>query len=137
MHPVWRGHVTSDGQVVLDCGRDYDRYALTLADKRIELVLRPERSQRSTQHNRYYWGVVVKMVSEELGYRPEEAHEALAHHLLPLGHDDARLPGRRSTSTLTVQEFADYVEACRQFAASELGLSIPEPNEVDYGDPEA
>ena len=40
-----------------------------------------------------------------------------------------RLPTLRSTTDLDTSEFEYYMKEIRQFASSELGIIIPEPNE--------
>jgi hypothetical protein len=90
---------------------------------------------RSPQANRYYWGVVVEEVASYIGESREETHQLLKAQFLP-SRDIELLDGKRlkmppSTTRLTVEEFAWYVEAVRAWAARFLGLSIPDPGEVE------
>ncbi len=126
--PLFLASIDDQGRIRLDARDRFLAYAATFRGQRVELLLRKRKVQRSTQANRYYWGVVVAMIAEYLGYTPEEAHEAIAWHLLQR-HDErgAKLPRRRSTASLTTEEFQEYLEQVRTFAATELGLAIPDP----------
>ena len=90
---------------------------------------------RSTPENKYYWGVVVEILSDELGYSKNEIHEILKGMFLSdvkflktkNGVKEARIP--KSTTELTTAEFENYLSEIRQWAIMELGILIPEPNE--------
>lgn len=100
--------------------------------KEIVLTLRPASTIRSKAENRYYWGVVIRMVSEEMGILDEEAHDYLKSLFLKVGveKNGKRWEITRSTTTLSIPEFEDYVEKCREWASSELNIVVPLPNEV-------
>jgi hypothetical protein len=87
---------------------------------------------RTNAENRYYWGVVVKMVSDEMAILPDEAHEFLKSLFLKEGVEvnGKRWEIVRSTAALSIQKFEEYVEKCRMWASSELGVAIPLPNEI-------
>ena len=87
--------------------------------------------QRSNRQNKYYWKVVVYMIADELGYLPEEAHEALKARFL-VDRSNPALPRIKSTTELSVADFEYYLKCCRWFAADFLNIHIPKPNEVDY-----
>ncbi|MFZ5586131.1 MAG: hypothetical protein ACOZHQ_09400 [Thermodesulfobacteriota bacterium] len=95
-----------------------------------------KRRRRSKSANSYYWAVVVPMVAEHTGFTEEETHEALK--ALHLGREVKDLAGReivctKSSATLDSKEFAEYVDRCIAFAAAELGVAIPLPNQGDGG----
>lgn len=101
----------------------------------INLTIKPFKKSRSDNQNRYYWGVVIKLISEELGYFAEEMHEILKQKFLDqkefkFGKDQFIVT--KSTSELSTKEFEDYLENIRQFAHMTLNIFIPLPNEVDY-----
>ena len=83
---------------------------------------------RSTPQNRYYWGVVVQILSDHIGFTPEETHEVLKHKFLQpkekLGY--MIYP---NTSQLTTQEFNTYIERIQRWAAIDLYCVIHDPNE--------
>lgn len=86
-----------------------------------------KKNNRSTQQNRYYWGVVCKLISYHTGYEPEEAHQILAEMFL--SYDKYGRSFTMSTTKLKTAEFEDYLERCRRWAAMELQVYCPLPNE--------
>ncbi len=89
----------------------------------------PKKETRSQQQNRYYWGVVLKTIGLELGYEPEEAHQIFAAMFLSYEKDNRTFT--RSTTTLKTNETEDYLEKVRRFAAMELSINVPLPNEIE------
>ena len=85
--------------------------------------------KRSLPQNAYYHGVVVKMVADYTGMRPEEAHEGLKWMFLK--ERGEYMPTVKSTAKLTTKEFIDYIEQCVIWAAEFLGVVIPDPNYPD------
>lgn len=100
---------------------------------RIKMTVEKVRKTRSEQQNRYYWGVVVAMIADELGYNPWERQEV--HNALKLavrgGLGDKRLQVPVSTSTMNTLEFSEYVEDCRRWSALHLNINIPDPNQIE------
>lgn len=129
--PIFYGRASANGIVRLERTAQFQAHVRRLAGKEVEVLVRPRRTTRSTPQNNYYWGVVVETLADELGYTKDEMHEALAWKFLKLEAGDARLPTRRSTSSLTTHEFEDYVSAVKVFAATDLGIHVPDPNEVE------
>jgi hypothetical protein len=94
---------------------------------------------RTTPENRYYWGVIVKLISDELGYTPEETHEILKHKFLKeiiklkirSGIELAEIT--KSTTSLTTIDFETYLRQIREWASIDMGLWLPLPNELEGG----
>lgn len=87
---------------------------------------------RSNNQNRYLWGVVYDYIATETGHTAEEIHAIMKTKFLPrkfvlLGKHETEI--ERSTTELSTDEFNLYLEKVRAFAASELGIRIPNPNE--------
>ncbi len=128
--PVFACRLTDTGLKVED-RHALAKYARSLGDAPLELVVRKQKSQRSSRANRFYWGVVIHLLSEHTGYEPDEMHEALAFRFLRI--DDCPITGaprRQRTPKTNTAEFGDYLERCIRFAA-ELGVVIPEPTKVE------
>lgn len=91
----------------------------------------PEKTKRtrSLQQNSYYWGVICKLVSDHTGYSPEETHQIFAEMFLSYEKDGRTFT--RSTTKLKTAEFEEYMENCRRWAAMELQVYCPLPNEHD------
>lgn len=85
---------------------------------------------RTNPQNRYYFGVVLALISNEIGHTVEECHEIFKAKFLPVkqlkvGGKIYHIPG--STKELMTAEMDEYVEKIRRFAATTLYLSIPDP----------
>jgi hypothetical protein len=85
---------------------------------------------RSLNQNRYYWGVIISILSKELGYLEEEIHDSLKFKFLL--DNTKKIPLVVSTTDLTTVEFEEYQSKIRMWASSELNIYIPEPNEVPF-----
>ncbi len=89
--------------------------------------------KRSVQENRYYWGVIVKILADEFGYFPEEMHDVLKRLFLQYEKPN-QITGEverfaRSTKDLTTEEAEEYYDKIRIWALSEYSILIPLPNE--------
>ena len=101
--------------------------------KPVKVEVKRALSQRSTSQNRYYWGVIVKMIAEYTGHEPDEVHSFLK--LKHLRRGDGVIEWTRSTTELDTAEFEAYCEKCRLWALNELNINIPLPNEYeDFGE---
>lgn len=97
------------------------------------VVIRPYKKDRSLAQNRLYWDWLT-LIGTETGYDKDDLHEALAEKFLPpvpvravLGEIIHR---RRSTTTLSVAEFTAYLVTIERFAASDLGIQLPRPEDM-------
>lgn len=105
----------------------------------VSIRVQKPKKQRSSQENRYYWGVPIKLLSEHTGFFPEEMHMAMRQKFLKEervvtleDETEVTIEVARSTTSLSTSEMEDYLARIRQFAATELNLQIPEPNEVAW-----
>ena len=104
---------------------------------------RPKKT-RSSEQNRYYWGVVVRMVCE--GFQAlgnpvnpdnnediELTHEYLKRRFLqPIQVADVNGEVHElgySTTQLSTSQMMDYIAQVQQFAVEFLNVIIPEPGE--------
>ncbi len=131
--PCFHGEIRQ-GRISLYRKEAFAERVRQLEGRRIELVLRKRKDQRSIAQNAYYWGVVLPVFCEFAGYTPEEAHEALKAKFLAKPDADPRLPTVRSTATLSTGEFNEYLERVALLAA-EYGLYIPAPGEYEPAGP--
>jgi hypothetical protein len=121
--------------------RDRSRFRAELADwsdGAVVVRLERRRATRSLEQNRWYWAVIVELLSETTGYTPDEMHEFLKQKFTPKRIAvcdrngeirDERVIGA-TTTTLTTHEFGEYCESIRRWAAEALGLVIPDPEPV-------
>jgi hypothetical protein len=115
---------------------DYDgfqKYLASLDGKEVAVSVKKREYVRTTQENRYYWGVIVKMVSHEMAVTSDEAHDLMRWMFLKVGREvgGKRYEIAKSSADLSIGDFEDYCEKCRQWAANELQVSIPLPNQLD------
>ena len=85
---------------------------------------------RSQKQNRYYWGVVCKILSQDLGYLPEEIHQLMAKQFLSYENQGEQFVC--STTKLNTKDMEEYLENVRRFASMELSCFIPKPNETEF-----
>lgn len=95
------------------------------------------KKNRSNQQNSYYWGVLVALISEHTGFTTEETHEILKHKFLrrtvwitKKGGIQEQSVITKSTTGMTTKAFEEYLSQIRIWASAELGVFLPEPNEV-------
>jgi len=86
------------------------------------------KDRRSIPQNRYYWGVIVTIISSHTGYSLDEAHQELARMFL--SYKNGGKDFVKSTTALDTFEAEKYYEQCRHWAWHELNLKIPLPNEL-------
>jgi hypothetical protein len=101
-----------------------------LEGKLCKVTIEEYKDGRSLNQNAYYWGVVIKLLCEHTGYFDDEMHEALKYKFLPnrpveIGRETIKVTS--SSTKLNTKEFMDYVEKIKAYAASELGVIIPDP----------
>ena len=100
----------------------------------VYVSVRPFKPTRSSNQNRYYWAVIIKTLSEEIGYSSEEMHEILKQQFLITETKiikDKEYKITKSTTALNTSEFEDYLSKIRSWASVDLGIFIPEPNDVE------
>ena len=101
----------------------------TREGKAVEVKFARPTTSRSQRQNRFYWGVVLTAIAESTGNSTEDIHVVLRDRLLPrkfitLGSKEVEV--RKTTTDLTTEEFTLYLEAVRAWAASELGITMPD-----------
>jgi len=129
MNPIFRGRITQ-GKVVLDQPSHYLAQITKLEGKRIEQMLRVEKSQRSLNQNSYYWGVVLDILSKHTGYEIDELHEILKYKFLQVAtSSEGKEPYQyvKSTTKLNTAEMEEYLDRIKRWAAMELSCVIPDP----------
>lgn len=115
-------------------------------DMNIEVTFKCKRKRRSNAQNKYYWGCVIPAIVHamvELGNdalqignteHGELVHEFLKNRLLDNGEEVQGVEGLifklpASTKKCTTVEFDKFMGDVRKWAAENLSINIPEPNE--------
>ena len=108
------------------------------------IYLLDKKKSRTLNANRYYFGVVLKTICEEIGTRDqkmvaEDLHEAMKgkfNSKVVMIEGEAYEIGE-TTKKFKQQEFVDYIEKIREWSMDNLECYIPLPQEVvesDFGD---
>lgn len=127
--PVFVGLV-QDGRLHIDHRKQFDAYLKRFEGHEVELEVRKRRSKRSDRQNRYWWGVVVATLAQHCGYSPDEMHEALKHKFLSQDDLQRGLVRIGSTAKLDTAAFAELVDRVVLWAAEDLGVIIPLPEQA-------
>lgn len=122
MLKIWKFHITNH-KVIAFPKQEFNDYLKNMNDGAYEFILRKQSRPRSDQQNKYYWAVPVKILSEHLGYLPEETHGLIKYYVFrPLGYESTTQP-----STITFEIAMDNL---RTWMQTEFDLYCPLPNEV-------
>lgn len=129
MTPKFKGHI-KEGKLSLKEEANFKKYLQTL-DGDIELIVKKSRKSITTPQMRYYYGVIIRTLSSELGYTSDEMDLVLKFKFLKEYDVNglARIPSKLELDT---EKSEDYFSKIRMWASSELGIYIPLPNEVEY-----
>lgn len=131
--------LVTDGKLNKVASKEIADTLKTFEGKRVEVIIKRLRSTRSSQQNRFYWGVVINVMRQafkDIGYllNTEETHTILKDKFMPytdIVTPDGEVISRKykSTTELTKTEFGEYIDKISQFAAESLNVNIPQPNE--------
>lgn len=103
-------------------------------DKALSLTgtfdLKKWENKTSDPQRKYYWGVLVKQVSDYTGYTKEETHGKFGW--LSRREESKGTPRIKSITELNTKEMEEKNEFLRMYFAEKLGMNIPLPNEIDY-----
>lgn len=131
--PKFKGTV-QNGRFFPYEGDMYEIYLQSLEGKECALVINEWKEKHSDNQRRYYFGVVVKLISEECGWSKDYTHSFLATMFLK---EYAQLKGKDyvvvlSFTSLKTDTCSHYIEECKQWASIELGLFIPDAEKLNY-----
>ena len=123
-----------NGKATFQNRERFDNHMLDYEGKAVVITVREQKNRRSLNLNSYYWAVVVKLLSEETGYNKDEMHEVLKSMFLRTKYQikGVWIHGTKSTTKLNNKDMQVYIEECKTFASTTLGVYIPDPNEVEY-----
>ena|ERR1700683_4486711 len=127
---VW-GHIEK-GVLVLANRKRFEHDIRDCVDCEVIVTVK-KRGKRSTQQNRWYWGICIQEIRlrlRELGHRmePEDIHTMLKLKFLPVTLRDgdvliATMPG--STAELNKSEMMEYLDRVIEWCRDTLELEIP------------
>lgn len=125
---------TKDGKLFIERRDLFEDYLRTIEGEsgEVEVMVQKRTKKRSSRQNRYYNGVVLKILGKELGYDRDEMHEVVRRMFLT--DTSRRFPTVRSTTKLNTAQMEEYLATIRQWASKDLNIYIPLPNEVHFDD---
>lgn len=101
----------------------------------VEITIAPFEQTRRARANRYYWGVVLKLMATEMEQSADDIHEIekMRHNSKivtdPATGEDMKVA--QSTAKLKVSEFSDYLERVMLDGSEYLGIVFPEPTPAE------
>jgi len=129
MTPKFYGAI-QNGKLTIYDEEGYSKYLSNLQGE-VEIIVQRKKKKRSNRQNSYYWAC-IKMIADETGHTPIEIHNILKYEFL---RDITIVNGKcyefvESTTKLDTYGFSmDYMERIKHWAASELNINLPSPDE--------
>ena len=108
------------------------QYIASLEGKSVWLLISDRKIPRTLLQNAYYWGVVVKMIADEIGDDTMSVHNILKDKFLPefwVKEEGREVKMPKSTTRCSTKEFGEYIDQCIVHASSFHNIVIPEPNQ--------
>ena len=105
-------------------------------EKKYLMEVSVKRDNRSVDQNKLYW-LWISCISEETGNDKDTLHELFKQ--MYLGSDERialsrQVSVRRSTAGLDTKEFTGYLDRIQTFANTELGINLPNPEDLIWDD---
>ena len=125
-----------DGHIKLSRGEGqlFRDHLASLEGKEVDVTVGKRKHIRSQQQMRYYFGVVVKLIADYTGDDIDTIHDFLKDKFAPRKtitvQGEARTIAGCTHDLFRDNFFADYVDHIRKWAAQELEVVIPDPNQV-------
>jgi hypothetical protein len=129
--PLVLGGRVVDGKVHLDSPKFYQAALPKWEGLRVRVTVEQEVETRRQRANRFYFGVILKLMAEESGHSVDELHELgkLRHNsklvVDPFTGEETKIA--QSTAKLTIPEFSVYLERVMLDGAEWLGITFPAP----------
>lgn len=117
--------------------KGFNEALLSFKEKPFLITVGKAKKIRTNPENRYYHGIVIKILANELGYFPDEMHEIVKHKFLKeiithtVNNKTIFIEKIGSTAELSTVKFEDFLSKIRTWAAVDLGIFIPLPNESE------
>ena len=112
-------------------------YVSKLPDKQYNVTVNLHRQTRSCPQNRLYW-MWINCISRETGNDPADLHEYFGDKWLQKIEvkmfDGFIVRKSQSTTTLNTAEFTAYLDKIQIFASSELGIVLPNPEDLVFAE---
>ena len=103
--------------------------------KPLRIIVTQDEKKRNAEQNKRYWGFVLKAITEQAWIEGRQFDKDVWHEYLARRFgvcDELVMPDgeivthRKSTTQMTVGEFAQYMTEIEAYAATELGVQFDE-----------
>jgi len=131
--------IEEEMKFVIKC--DKDKQNLINYFKELEndylVEVKKQRNTRSNMQNNYYWSCIVQVLSNELGYYPDEIHDLLklkfSTQWESIERNDKVIGVQvvKSTARMDSKAFEIYADQIRMWAMTDLGIRLMLPNEFE------
>ena len=124
-----------NGNLIIQDAYRFKKYMAMFGTKQIDVIVKEHHEDRTNPQERYYRGVIVRMISEKTGQPVPDVHKALKRMFLTKTIE--LIPGQPvevvgSTRDLDTVEMNDFMRQCREWAWDFLEhFVIPEPEKVE------
>ena len=122
--------IVKDHKLVFDNPEAFTVAKTLLEGKRFELTMEKESIRRTTQQNKYMFGVVYKVIADYTGHDVDQIH-ANMKRLFASTLDEKGLIITEETHRMDTVRMTKYIEDIRRWGAEFLGLDIPDANSVE------
>ena len=140
----FNGTVDSKGQIVIYNHDNVKGLLLQDEGKDLEISTKKAKKRRSDKQNRWYWGVAIKTIQEELlriegePYEKEDIHHYILSEIVKAQFRTKEVMGKvityaetKSTSAMSTKDF-DLFKFKLQVHFANRGIDVPDPNEDCY-----
>ena len=145
LHAVWinpeQAKASLERQIGPWCRQQWEQ-----GHERLSVVIQPEEDAKTVQQGRFYWGVVLKEISEQavIGgqkYSAEAWHELFKRQFLPRRKKLVRVAGKArpvvsttigSTQGIGIRKMSAFIEAVLAFGSVDLGVVFSQRRWEEY-----
>jgi hypothetical protein len=110
------------------------QYIDKLPDGDYEGEVSKKKKKRSPSQNSLYW-MYLSCIKDETGNDVDSLHKHFREKYLPITTSylgSSLIEKLTSTTTLTTVQFKDYLDQIVAFAATELSIILPDPNDLIF-----
>lgn len=130
------GGIVEGGKLKLRNQKAFAAAMDTFVDGEVIVTIARARATRSQLQNAWYFGQILRLLSEHTGYTVEEMHEYCKGRfnaktvVIVDEHGEVKDENKIavSTSRLNKVTFGEYCESIRIWAATDLHVNIPDPD---------
>jgi len=129
--PIHKGKIEKCKLIIFDTEywhKDLQR----LEGKHVNITVKLPAKQSSNKQRKWLFGVAYRLISDHTGMTVDEIHDCQPLTALRMDYSKP-YPTPKSVAMLSMdtKEFKAYMEKVQQWASSELGVIIPDPDKAE------